>query len=41
MPQPLPAITFPGMPRSVAITGISGNLGRALAKQLHSEGGKV
>ncbi len=30
-------ITFPGMPRKVLVTGISGNLGRALAKLLHTE----
>ena len=30
-------ITFPGMPRTVLVTGISGNLGRALAKLLHTE----
>jgi UDP-glucose 4-epimerase len=30
-------VTFPGMPRTVLVTGISGNLGRALAKQLHAE----
>lgn len=35
--RPLPPVSFPGMPRSVAITGISGNLGRALAKLLHTE----
>jgi UDP-glucose 4-epimerase len=29
--------TFPGMPGSVLVTGISGNLGRALAKLLHTE----
>jgi len=29
--------TFPGMPRTVLVTGISGNLGRALAKLLHGE----
>jgi UDP-glucose 4-epimerase len=33
-PEP---VTFPGMPRTVLVTGISGNLGRALAKQLHTE----
>ncbi len=35
---PVPAVpTFPGMPRTVLVTGISGNLGRALAKLLHTE----
>jgi UDP-glucose 4-epimerase len=29
--------TLPGMPRTVLVTGISGNLGRALAKLLHTE----
>jgi UDP-glucose 4-epimerase len=29
--------TFPGMPRAVLVTGIAGNLGRALAKVLHTE----
>jgi UDP-glucose 4-epimerase len=29
--------SFPGMPRSVLVTGIAGNLGRALAKLLHGE----
>jgi UDP-glucose 4-epimerase len=33
-PQP---ISFPGMPATVLVTGISGNLGRALAKLLHTE----
>ena len=28
---------LPGMPRTVVVTGISGNLGRALAKLLHTE----
>jgi UDP-glucose 4-epimerase len=28
---------FPGMPRTVLVTGISGHLGRALAKLLHTE----
>jgi len=32
-----PVPTFPGMPRTVLLTGISGNLGRALAKLLHTE----
>jgi UDP-glucose 4-epimerase len=31
------AIGFPGMPRVVAITGIAGNLGKALASLLHTE----
>ena len=30
-------VTFPGMPRLVAITGIAGNLGKALARLLHTE----
>jgi len=30
-------ITFPGFPRTVLVTGISGNLGRSLAKLLHTE----
>ncbi len=30
-------VTFPGMPRRVAITGIAGNLGKALARVLHTE----
>ena len=29
--------TFPGMPGTVLVTGISGNLGRTLAKLLHTE----
>ena len=33
-PEP---VTFPGMPRAVCITGIAGNLGRALARLLHTE----
>jgi UDP-glucose 4-epimerase len=33
-PEP---ISFPGMPRTVAITGIAGNLGKALARLLHTE----
>jgi UDP-glucose 4-epimerase len=33
-PEP---ITFPGMPSTVLVTGISGNLGRGLAKLLHAE----
>jgi len=32
-----PVPIFPGMSRSVLVTGISGNLGRALAKLLHTE----
>jgi len=32
-----PVPSFPGMPRTVLVTGISGNLGRALAKLLHTE----
>jgi len=35
-PSAEPAL-FPGMPRTVLVTGISGHLGRALAKQLHTE----
>jgi UDP-glucose 4-epimerase len=35
-PAPAP-ITFPGFPRTVLVTGISGNLGRGLAKLLHTE----
>jgi UDP-glucose 4-epimerase len=31
------AVSFPGMPRLVAITGIAGNLGKALARLLHTE----
>jgi UDP-glucose 4-epimerase len=34
---PVEPISFPGMPRTVLVTGISGNLGRALAKLLHTE----
>lgn len=37
MPPPREPPTFPGMPRSVLVTGIAGNLGRALAKLLHTE----
>lgn len=36
----MPAVeppSFPGMPRTVLVTGIAGNLGRALAKLLHGE----
>jgi len=36
VPYPEP-VSFPGMPRSVCITGISGNLGKALARLLHTE----
>jgi UDP-glucose 4-epimerase len=38
-PAAMPAgpVTFPGMPRTVLVTGISGHLGRALAKLLHTE----
>jgi UDP-glucose 4-epimerase len=35
-PAPEP-ITFPGFPQTVLVTGISGNLGRGLAKLLHTE----
>jgi UDP-glucose 4-epimerase len=31
------APSFPGMPRTVLVTGIAGNLGRGLAKLLHTE----
>ena len=34
LPEP---ITFPGMPGTVAVTGIAGNLGKALARLLHTE----
>jgi UDP-glucose 4-epimerase len=34
VPEPIP---FAGFPRTVLVTGISGNLGRALAKLLHTE----
>src|SRR3990172_7364466 len=30
-------VSFPGMPKLVAITGIAGNLGKALARHLHTE----
>ena len=30
-------VSFPGMPRVVAVTGIAGNLGKALARLLHTE----
>jgi UDP-glucose 4-epimerase len=33
----LTPVSFPGMPRVVAITGIAGNLGKALARLLHTE----
>jgi UDP-glucose 4-epimerase len=32
-----PPITFPGLPRTVLVTGVAGNLGRVLAKLLHTE----
>lgn len=35
--MPAEPVTFEGMPRTVLVTGIAGNLGRALAKQLHTE----
>jgi UDP-glucose 4-epimerase len=35
--MPADPVTFAGMPRTVLVTGISGNLGRALAKHLHTE----
>ncbi len=34
---PAPEPPFAGMPRTVAITGIAGNLGKALARLLHTE----
>jgi UDP-glucose 4-epimerase len=34
---PTQPIQFPGFPKRVAVTGIAGNLGRALAKLLHTE----
>jgi UDP-glucose 4-epimerase len=37
VPPAAEPITFPGFPRTVLVTGISGNLGRALAKLLHTE----
>jgi UDP-glucose 4-epimerase len=37
VPPPRESISFPGMPKTVLVTGISGNLGRALAKLLHTE----
>ena len=36
MPIPAP-ISLPGLPRTVLVTGIAGNLGRVLAKLLHTE----
>jgi UDP-glucose 4-epimerase len=33
-PEPIP---FAGLPRTIAITGIAGNLGKALARLLHTE----
>ena len=36
MPIPAP-ILLPGLPRTVLVTGIAGNLGRVLAKLLHTE----
>jgi UDP-glucose 4-epimerase len=35
--MPTQPIQFPGFPKRVAVTGIAGNLGRALAKLLHTE----
>ncbi len=35
--RPAPAIAFPGMPQTVAITGIAGNLGKVLARLIHTE----
>lgn len=32
-----PLVAFEGMPRTVLVTGVSGNLGRVLAKILHTE----
>ncbi len=37
MARPVEPVGFPEMPRSVAITGIAGNLGKALARLLHTE----
>jgi UDP-glucose 4-epimerase len=34
---PSQPIQFPGFPKRVAVTGVAGNLGRALAKLLHTE----
>ena len=36
MPQQVPP-SFPGLPATVLVTGIAGNLGRVLAKLLHTE----
>jgi UDP-glucose 4-epimerase len=36
-PVPTQPIQFPGFPKRVAVTGVAGNLGRALAKLLHTE----
>ncbi|HYG68262.1 MAG TPA: SDR family oxidoreductase [Anaeromyxobacteraceae bacterium] len=35
--MPTHPIAFPGFPKRVAVTGLAGNLGRALAKLLHTE----
>jgi UDP-glucose 4-epimerase len=35
--DPAAPVPVPGMPRTVLVTGISGNLGRALTKLLHTE----
>ena len=37
LPSAVDPPTFPGMPGRVLVTGIAGNLGRALAKLLHGE----
>ncbi len=37
LPMAREPVTPPDIPRTVLVTGISGNLGRALAKQLHTE----
>jgi len=37
VPTPAAPPSFPGMPATVIVTGIAGNLGRALAKVLHTE----
>jgi UDP-glucose 4-epimerase len=37
LPPALEPITFPGFPATVLVTGIAGNLGRVLAKLLHTE----
>jgi UDP-glucose 4-epimerase len=34
---PIQPIQFPGFPKRVAVTGVAGNLGRALTKLLHTE----